>query len=476
MNTKETGLKTPDKQKTDTLVDILLKTLYFFGFDRAVGYGVLARVWSVFAGPATMVIIAARFSREQQGFYYTFSSLLALQTFFELGLLYVIAQFASHEFVQLRWGAQGRIEGDSVPRERFIELLCKSVKWFGMASILMIVFLVPAGLYFFGDAQYNQPDFAWRIPWTLAVIGTGLNLLVTPFFAMIMGSGEVVMVNYRELIGGIAGSVISWMVMGAHGGLYAVFAVTFGNIIISWSYLFRQKPELLKLAWQGISTSVFLKEKRGAISWREEIWPMQWRMAVSSGAAYFIFQLFNPILFHYHGSVVAGQMGMTLAAANALLGICLTLQIAKSPDFGKLIAVRNWKNLDREFIRVLFRSVTLASIGAIAGWYIIWFLQKNYPVGQRFIPASHAALLLGAVCVQTVNSAFAIYLRAHKKEPLMTITVLVSIFQGVLTWFLGMRYSTLGVTLGYFLVSLIFIFPSFFLIWKRCRAEWHARA
>jgi hypothetical protein len=201
--------------------------------------------------------------------------------------------------------------------------------------------------------------------------------------------------------------------MGAHGGLYAVFAVTCGNVIISWSYLFRQKPELLKLAWQGISTSIFLKEKRGAISWREEIWPMQWRMAVSSGAAYFIFQLFNPILFHYHGSVVAGQMGMTLAAANALLGICLTLQIAKSPDFGKFIAIRNWKNLDREFIRVLFQSATLATIGAVAGWYIIWFLQKNYPVGQRFIPASHAALLLGAVCVQTVNSAFAIYLRAH---------------------------------------------------------------
>jgi O-antigen/teichoic acid export membrane protein len=469
-------MKTPDQQKTDNLVDTFLKTLYFFGIDRAVSYGVLSRIWGVFAGPVTMIIIAARLSREQQGFYYTFSSLLALQTFFELGLLYVIAQFASHEFVQLRWGAQGGIEGDSVSRERFIDLLCKSTKWFGVASILMIVFLVPAGLYFFGDGQYNQPDFAWRIPWTLAVIGTGLNLLVTPFFAMIMGSGDVVTVNYRELIGGIAGSAISWLVLGAHGGLYAVFAVTFGNIIISWSYLFRQKPELLKLAWQGNSASGFFWGNRGAISWREEIWPMQWRMAVSSGASYFIFQLFNPILFHYHGSIVAGQMGMTLAAANALLGICFTLQIAKSPDFGKLIAVRNWKNLDRQFFRVLLQSATLAFIGAFTGWWIIWFLQKNYPVGQRFIPASHSAILLGAVCVQIVNGAFGIYLRAHKKEPLMMVSVIASIIQGALTWFLGMRYSTLGVTSGYFLVSLLFLFPSVFLIWKRCRAEWHATA
>jgi O-antigen/teichoic acid export membrane protein len=308
------------------------------------------------------------------------------------------------------------------------------------------------------------------------VIGTGLNLLVTPFFAMIMGSGDVVTVNYRELIGGIAGSAISWLVLGAHGGLYAVFAVTFGNIIISWSYLFRQKPALLKLAWQGISASGFFWGNRGAISWRDEIWPMQWRMAVSSGASYFIFQLFNPILFHYHGSIVAGQMGMTLAAANALLGICFTLQIAKSPVLGKLIAVRNWKNLDRQFFRVLLQSATLAFIGAFAGWWIIWFLQKNYPVGQRFISASHSAILLGAVCVQIVNSAFGIYLRAHKKEPLMMVSVIASIIQGALTWFLGMRYSTLGVTSGYFLVSLLFLFPSVFLIWKRCRAEWHATA
>ena len=466
-------MKTPDQQKTDNLVDTFLKTLCFFGIDRAVSYGVLSRIWGVFAGPVTMIIIAARLSREQQGFYYTFSSLLALQTFFELGLLYVIAQFASHEFVQLRWGAQGRIEGDPVPRERFIDLLCKSTKWFGVASILMIVFLIPAGLYFFRDGQYNQPDFAWRIPWTLAVIGTGLNLLVTPFFAMIMGSGEVAMVNYRELIGGIVGSLISWLVMGAHGGLYAVFAVTCGNVIVSWSYLFREKPELLKLAWQGISTSEFFKENRGIISWRKEIWPMQWRMAVSSGAAFFIFQLFNPILFHYHGSVVAGQMGMTLAASNALLGICLTLLVAKSPELGKLAAIRDWEKFDQVFFRVFSQSTFLAVVGAIIGWLIIWHLQKYYSIGKRFIPSIDTAFLLGAVCVHVVIGAFVIYLRAHKKEPLMIVTVITSLIQGFSTLILGMRYATLGVTAGYFFISLFVILPAVYRVWIKCRVDWH---
>lgn len=459
--------------KNNPLVDIFLRTLLFFGFDRAVSYGVLARVWGVVAGPVTMVIIAARFSLGQQGFYYTFSSLLALQIFFELGLLYVIAQFASHEFVHLRWGPLGRIEGDPIAKERFTDLLCKSAKWFGIASLLMVLILVPAGLYFFRYGQNGQPDFAWRIPWILAVIGTGLNLFVTPFFAVIMGSGEVATVNHRELIGGIAGSIISWVVMGAHGGLFAVFAVTFGNIIISWSYLFRQKPELLKLSWNGMFVSDRFPGKMASISWRNEIWPMQWRMAVSSGASYFIFQLFNPILFHYHGSVVAGQMGMTLTAANALLGACLAFLIAKSPEFGKLVAIRDWPTLDRLFTRVLYQSTGMAIIGALAGWGIIMFLQEHYRVGQRFIPARYAALLLGTVCVQTITSGFAVYLRAHKKEPLMVVTIVAAMVQGTATWFLGMRFSTMGVTTGYFAVTLVFVLPAVYLIWERCRREWH---
>ena len=69
---------------------------------------------------------------------------------------------------------------------------------------------------------------------------------------------------------------------------------------------------------------------------------MQWRIAISWLAGYFVFQLFTPVLFHYHGAVVAGQMGMTLNVSNALLTTSLTLIAAKTPEFGKLIAGRNW--------------------------------------------------------------------------------------------------------------------------------------
>jgi len=454
----------------------LIKTiLRFLGFDRAVTFGILARVWGLFSGPVTMVIIATGLSQKQQGYYFTFSSLLALQTFFDLGLMFVIGQFASHEFVNLTWEKNGTLEGEPIALKRFTDLLCKTTLWFGVAALLMMIVLIPAGLIFFG--QKGDVDFQWRLPWVLAVIGTSLNLFVMPFFAIIMGSGDVVTVNKRELVAALTASVLCWCVIGLHGGLYAAFAVNLGALSISWGYLLVKRPELVKLAWRGwFGEERAIRKAPGGLSWWGEIWPMQWRIAISAGATYFILQLFNPVLFYYQGSVTAGQMGMALTAANALLAGSLTLMNAKTPELGKLIAVRDWHNLDQLFFHSTRKTFVLVVAGAVTGVLAIWLLQINFAVGQRFLPVEQVAILFGAICVQALYTAFALYLRAHKKEPLLTMTILASVLQGTITWYCGKHYSSLGVTLGYLFVSAFFILPYVLFVWYRCRKAWHTNS
>ena len=63
----------------------------------------------------------------------------------------------------------------------------------------------------------NAVDFSWRLPWALAVIGVGCNLLLIPFYAVITGSGDVASINRREMMGGMAGSVIGWLVIACGG-------------------------------------------------------------------------------------------------------------------------------------------------------------------------------------------------------------------------------------------------------------------
>jgi hypothetical protein len=452
----------------------VIKILRVFGLNRAIGYGVLARAWSFIAGPVTILIIAARFSKEQQGFYYTISSLLALQIFFELGLVTVLAQFASHEFAHLKWGEGGRIEGDPVARERVIDLLCKATKWLGVAGLLLIVVLVPAGLFFLKQQIGSDTEFSWRLPWVLAVCGTAVNLLIVPFFAVVMGSGDVVTVNHREMLGAVVSSFICWSVIGLNGGLYAVFAITSGSILVSCAYLVKEKPELLRIAWQGMSGQGPVATKEGTVAWWDEVWPMQWKIAVSWISGFFIYQLFSPVLFHYQGAVVAGQMGMTLSVANALLAGSATWMNSRGPEFGKMVASHEWEQLDTLFFRVLRQSVGIVIAGAMVAWGIIKFVQMHYAIGQRFIPANQAGFLFAAICILVVTNCFVVYLRAHKQEPIMTLAVLVALLQGTATLILGSHYSSYGVTVGFLVINLTFFLPATYFIWQRSRKVWHA--
>ncbi len=454
-----------------------LAILRILGVDRAVGYGVLTRVWGLAAGPLTILMVATRMSKEQQGYYYTFSSLLALQIFFELGLTTVIAQFASHESAFLSWSSSGAYDGDPVCREKLTGLLCKSVRWYGGIALLLMLAVIPCGLLFLGQKQAVVPDFAWRIPWILAVMGTAVNLLTVPFFAVILGSGDVATVNQREMFGAVVGTCASWLVLLLGGGLYAVFTVTCGNAVMAWWFLLRRKWELVRIVRHGITRNVrHSSGVTGEISWRREIWPMQWKIALSWASGYFIFQMFTPVLFHYHGAVVAGQMGITLSATTALLGAAYAWQQAKSPVMGKLVAVKDWQGLDNIFYRVFWQSFGVVVFGATAGWAAIALLQAYHPLGSRFIPSGQVMLLLAAACVNTLVSGFAVYLRAHKKDPFMVLSLVIAGIQGVTTWYLGMKYSSLGVTAGFLLVSLMVGLPAAYLIWCRCRKTWHVES
>jgi O-antigen/teichoic acid export membrane protein len=385
-------------------------------------------------------------------------------------LLFVISQFVSHEFVHLSWGERGVITGEPHAVHRFSELLQKTVRWYAIAALLVPVILIPAGLIFLGSK--GSVVFPWRVPWILLTGGTALNLMVTPFFAVIMGSGDVTAANKRDLTCSIVSSCLCWIVMSLHGGLFASAAISFGSAAVSWGYLLRKRPELLKLSWR--SQKDHGEDWINTLSWKDEIWPMQWRMLVSSCATYLLFSLFTPLLFHYHGAVIAGQIGITITAANALLGIGLTQLFAKSPLFGKFVALRDWHNLDRTFYKTLRQSFTLTAIGAVLGTGAIWYLQSISTFGQRFIPYDQAGILFVTVCFQVVNSGIAIYLRAHKQEPLVVMTILASFLQGAATWYLGKHYSTFGVTLGFLFVTVFFIFPYIILIVVRFRKLFHS--
>ena len=442
--------------------------LKYFGVNRAIGYGIMTRFWSVCAGPITMILIASNLTSIEQGYYYTFASLLALQVFFELGLVTVLAQFVSHEFVSLSWGNAGEILGDESRKNRVLDILGKSLKWYSVCSIFLILTLSFAGYLFFR----NEPNhyISWKLPWFFSVLGVALNLLIIPFYGVISGSGDVTSVNFRELIGGITGSLLGWSVLILGGQLYAIPAVTFGNIIVGVLYLLKNKSVLIK---RGIYFSLSKKNIINPISWRHEIWPMQWKIAVSWVSGYFIFQLFTPVLFKFHGPEVAGQMGITLAAINAIQGVCLIWPISRMPEFGKFIARKKWDDFDTFFRKTVKQSLEICLLLLTLFLIAISILKNNLIIGQRFLPTWEVAFFSLSIICQILISSMAMYMRAHKQEPMMFLSIIGALLITGSTVVLGYYFSSFGIIVGYLLINIFYGIPFTFLLFKKFRKYNH---
>jgi hypothetical protein len=385
-----------------------------FGITRALVYAVLARTWSVLAGPVSLVFIGRFLSSDEQGFYYTFWSILGLWVFFDLGLSLVIVQFASHERASLQH-VDGRMTGGARARQRLASLLRLALRWFSAAGLLMIVAVLPAGLIFFGYYRPAGAHVAWVIPWILLAVTSTINLLVGPFAAILEGSGFFQNIALMRLLQAMTANVLLWIVLAMGGKLYAAVALNGAMAVFSSTWIVVRYGRLFRDLWS-------LPPEGEGIHWRDEIWPFQWRFAVSWMTSYFMFQLFNPILFAGSGPREAGQMGMSLMVTTAIAMFAQAWVNTRAVDFGAMVAAGRFDTLDRVFRNTLWQStfvVIVLSGAALAGVELLRWI--GHPLAERILSPLPLAILMLATVLNHIVSTEAAYLRAFKREPFLVV-------------------------------------------------------
>ncbi len=432
--------------------------------DRALALAVVAQTWSLATGPVTLLLIALYLTPELQGYYYTFGSLLALQSFVELGFYLVITQFASHEWAHLGLDRAGRIMGESVALSRLVSLGRLAFKWYAVASCIFVVGVSTAGYIFF--SRNPHPGIDWVSPWFTLVLLTGLQLWMLPLLSLLEGCNQVANINLFRLIRAVLGTMALWLALALGGGLWVAPVWVGVGWLVNLTFLFlRYRPFF----------QPFLSPPTSAcMSWRSEIWPMQCRLALSAVVSYFAFSLFNPVMFTYHSAIVAGQMGMTWQVIIALQGVALAWVYTKVPRFGMLIAKKEYVALDRLFLRTSTVSLVVIGCGAGALWLVVYGLYTlGHPLAQRLLPPLPTGLFLLAAVLMQVGQCLVAYLRAHKREVVVVVGVVSSLAIGLLVWSLGSRYGPTGAAAGYLAVVAVFIIPYETALWFRYRAEWH---
>ncbi len=440
-----------------------MRLLKWFEIDRAIIFVLLARGWQLLAGPTSILLIANYMTPGAQGFYYTFGSLLALQSFVELGFSLVVINVSSHEWAYLRLDDAGFIVGEPEALSRLISLGRLVYWWYALAGLIFTLGVSIAGYLFF--SQESHLGINWQMPWFSLVILTGLLLWVLPFNVLLEGCNQVAAVNRFRLGQAILNNIALWIMIAAGGHLWSLVVAAGVKLGVNLYFLLIQYRNFFSLFFQPPADSKMV--------WRTEIWPMQWRLGLSTFTEYFAFALYNIVMFQYYGAIVAGQMGITRQMVLSLELMSMAWVQTKVARFGMLIAQKEYTQLDRFWLRISLVSLVIISIGGGAGWLLVYLLNVSViPLAERMLPPWPTAIFLLASVIMHIPKSQIIYLRAHKQEPTMRMGITTHLATGLLVWLLGSRFGPIGASWAYLLISVVF-FSWTTRIWFRFRAESH---
>ena len=447
---------------------LINKLLNYLGIDGAIFYTSLGRILQGLGGIITLILISKFMSKEEQGFYYTFMSVLALQMFFELGLNGILSQFVAHEMAFLKVVDNDHLEGEENNLSRLTSIFHFTIKWYSFFSILLITVLIVVGFFYFYRYATNSYNIHWQMPWLLLSIFTGLNLFLSPITSILYGICKVKDITRFQMLQQLFVMFSVWIALLLEIKLYVLVINVVANILFLIVYFYFHYRKLLK--------NILLHPITNKIDYWKEIFPYQWKIALSTISNYFVFQCFTPITFAFYGAVVAGQMGMSLMLSNSIYPLVASWCVTKVPLWSSLVARKEFVQLTNSLKTVVKQSIAISLFVISVALTIIYIAYLfKIPIVQRILPIELCAILFLAIPFNLIINAWATYLRCNKKDPFMIQAVMGGIFIFLQTY-LSVKYFDLPILIMGYTALIAFInFPIAYAIFKTKKREYYGQ-
>ncbi|MPL93526.1 hypothetical protein SDC9_39658 [bioreactor metagenome] len=446
---------------------LLKKISRLFGIDGAVLYTSSTLIIASIGGIVTVFLISSFMTPSTQGFYYTFASVIAIQTFFELGLGGIINQYTAHEMAFLKFSSKIQLEGNENNLSRLSSLMTFCAKWYAIASGLLFATLISLGFWYFNKFGLKYPDVNWQLPWFLVSLGASLNLLISPWMAVLQGMNKVKEMAKIALIKQIIIISATWisLVIGAQLYILAINLLV-GFFVLIILYLNTPFPKLLY--------NTFKHKITNKISYWNEIFPFQWKIAISWVSGYFIFQFFNPVVFVYNGAEAAGKVGMTMTFLSTITSFVASWTSTKVPFWSSLVAKREYKELDISFIKTMKQSTLISFFCVLVFiFFIVAINFFNCSLANRFLPLYVCIVIFAVVPFNNINNGWATYLRCHKKEPFIIQAIIVGVLT-ILSTLVSAKYIGVNaVMIGYAMIFIFICFPIGYFLFSHYKKIYH---
>lgn len=397
------------------------KIISILEIDKAIILTSSSTIVRALSGFILSLLIAFYFTDEEQGLYFTFISITSIQLFFELGLGSIIIQFVAHEMPNCLLDNSNRLIGNRESVSRISSILRFCIRWYLIASILLLFVLLLIGTLFFTKTIESSHDIIWKPQWFALSIVVSLNLFFSFLNPFLQGMGKV-----KEMAGLLLTSQI-----------LSFFAVML-------SMLIGLKLEIPAISlFTSLITLIFLLKKKGyflifrellkvpitkTVNYKDEIFPLQAKTGISWASGYLLNYSFTPIIFSTMGAAAAGKFGLTLTVIKTISTFTLSWVSTKIPLWSGFINSKRIDELNKSFLSTIKNSTIVSIVISIAFITLIYTLGKILPnFTERFLPLKLIAIWSICIPITNVLDGMATKIRCYKQEPYSTQAVILGL-------------------------------------------------
>ncbi len=421
------------------------RLVLFFGIDSLILYSSLAKIIQGFGLLALLFSVNIYLDEIQRGFYFSFSSLVALQVFFELGIGVVVLQNAARLIVSCGGNLDSNVDNRSL-YNNIRGLYQFNFVWTVLAGTLLFLLIFPLGLIFFrGIAE--SALLSWQSEWLLLCISVALLLPLSAQLSFFEGSGYLkevlklrVALSLLSYLTGIIALVLGY-------GLYAVSITFITQIFLILIWLTLIKRQQIMLMFQTLPTFKNLYE------WFKKLLPMQWKIALSWVCGYIAFQTATPITLSYFGAGPAGEIGLFLTISNMFVGFMGAWMSTKIPIFSKLIENKEIQVLNNLFSETIKKS---SLVFLIISAFLYLFSQIYFAYAKTNFITTYAVIAFIVISgLTSISYAQAVYLRSFLEELFVPSSLTYALLVICLLPFLISLFELNGLLASFLIAGLI---------------------
>jgi hypothetical protein len=435
---------------------IVARAWWLLPRDVAAIYGMIGRLWMIMTGPVTILFLAIYFTPGAQGYFVTFITLAAARTVAELGLGQVIVV----KVAQLHRQDGGQ---DFAVSPEVAGLVQFTAKWFAWAGLLVGVGLSLIGMALF-SARSELPLGQWLPPWIALSALVGIDVALSGLLYPLEGAGQVTSVYFCRMVRSFVNTLILWLFILLGFELWSI-SIGLAASLLWATYFLYSKGKL-------VLTALRRNAHVARVDWLAEVFPAQWRIALSSTAEYVGFFTIVPLMYVMHGAIVAGQVGVTWQLTLAVSSIAGALVFARLPEFSRLAKTGSVRELDNLLLSTSLISMAVCLVGATGVAVGVLVLEKvDTQIASRLLPFDEVVIALIGVLIWHFNLTIVAYLRAHGGDPYLPASLTGATLLFVANVTLGQWFGPTGMLWGYVLTGICVMVPlSVYLLQRKRRA------